>query len=211
MTTTTMQNPSQASTQHTMPRASSRDGVAPLRGNPAELLHLVLFVAGAILLPAGLIVIGLGWYGTAHTAYEYQQNTYLISGGILGLGITFVGGFLYFGAWLARIAADQKESQRQLAETLLLLADAVSHNTAAAENIAEAAPATVAAAAPAQVVTRSVPTPARAKDAGAVLVVAGRGKTVHRADCDLIAGREDLRPVGPDVADLIPCRLCQKS
>ncbi|HEX4190251.1 MAG TPA: hypothetical protein VHZ06_04590 [Marmoricola sp.] len=215
--TTTMQNPSQAATQHTMPRASSRDGVAPLRGNPAELLHLVLFVAGAILLPAGLIVIGLGWYGTAHTAYEYQQNTYLISGGILGLGITFVGGFLYFGAWLARIAADQKDSQRQLAETLLLLADAVSHNTAAAEAAANAVPvvpvasAVLPAAEATQVISRPAPTPARAKDPGAVLVVAGRGKTVHRADCDLIAGREDLRPVGPDVSDLIPCRLCQKS
>ncbi|MFL6158877.1 MAG: hypothetical protein ACJ72D_22540 [Marmoricola sp.] len=206
---TTMQSPSQAQA-HTMPRASSRDGAAPLKGNPAELLHLVLFVAGAVLLPAGLIIIGLGWYGAAHTAYEYQQNTYLISGGILGLGVTFVGGFLYFGSWLARIAADQKDAQRQLSETLLLLADAVSHNTAATESAAAAAPsAVVAAAAPTAVVSRPAPTPARQRDAGAVLVVAGRGKTVHRADCDLIAGREDLRTVGPDVSDLIPCRLCQ--
>ena len=66
---------------------------------------MVLFVAGAVLLPGGLVVIGLGWYGTAHTPYEYDQNAYLISGGILGLGITFVGGFLYFGSWLARLAA----------------------------------------------------------------------------------------------------------
>ena len=35
-----------------MPRAGSRgEGVAPLRNNPAQLLHLVLFVAGAVLLP----------------------------------------------------------------------------------------------------------------------------------------------------------------
>lgn len=192
---------------HTMPRAASRDGVAPLRGNPAQLLHLVLFIAGAVLLPAGLIVIGLGWYGTAHTPYTYQQNTYLISGGILGLGITFAGGFLYFGSWLARIAADQKDAQRQLSETLLLLADAVSQNSAAVGAVGVtspelAAPAVAAAAAPAR-------PPARAKEAGSVLVVAGRGKTVHRADCDLIAGREDLRPVGADTEDLIPCRLCQ--
>jgi hypothetical protein len=190
---------------HVMPRASSRDGVAPLRGNNAQLLHLVLFVAGAVLLPAGLIVIGLGWYGVAHTAYIYDQNAYIVSGGILGLGITFVGGFLYFGSWLARIAADQKDAQRQLSETLLLLADAVAHNTAAATAVA--APAAVAPAGNGGS-TRAAPAPARQRDPGAVLVVAGTGTTVHRADCDLVAGREDLRPAGPEAAEMTPCRLC---
>jgi hypothetical protein len=189
--------PAQGSAQsagqpHAMPRAAGRrEGVAPLRDNPAQLLHLVLFVAGAVLLPAGLIVIGLGWYGVAHTAYLYDQNAYIVSGGILGLGITFVGGFLYFGSWLARIAADQKEAQRQLSDTLLLLADAVSHTTAVAGTAGNAArPA------------------ARPRDPGSVLVVAGNGTTVHRADCDLVAGRDDLRPAGPDAPNLTRCRLC---
>jgi hypothetical protein len=173
------------------------------------MLHVVLFFAGAILLPAGLIVIGLGWYGAAHTAYEYQQNTYLISGGVLGLGITFVGGFLYFGSWLARIAADQKDAQRQLSETLLLLADAVSQNSAAVAGSAAPVAEYAAPVAPAAPAARPAAAPARNRDAGAVLVVAGRGKTLHRADCDLIAGREDLRPVGGDTEGLIPCRLCQ--
>jgi hypothetical protein len=172
---------------HAMPRAGSREGVAPLRNNPAQLLHLVLFVAGAVLLPAGLIVIGLGWYGVAHTPYVYNQNAYIVSGGLLGLGITFVGGFLYFGSWLARVAADQKEAQRQLSDTLLLIADAVSHNTAAASGSRPAA---------------------RPRDPGSVLVVAGGGTTVHRADCDLVAGRDDLRPAGPDAPNLTRCRLC---
>jgi hypothetical protein len=174
-----------------MPRATSRgQGVAPLRNNPAQMLHQVLFVAGAVLLPAGLIVIGLGWYGVAHTPYAYDQASYIVSGGILGLGITFVGGFLYFGSWLARVAADQKESQRQLSDTLLLLADAVSHNNVVAANGSRPA--------------------ARPRDPGSVLVVAGTGTTVHRADCDLVAGRDDLRPAGPDAPHLTPCRLCQK-
>lgn len=193
--------------QHVMPRANSRDGVAPLSGNNAQLLHLVLFVAGAVLLPAGLIVIGLGWYGVAHTPYQYDQMSYLVSGGILGLGITFVGGFLYFGAWLARVAADQKEAQRQLSDTLLLLADAVSQNTAMAGNAVagggSAAPVANGGAA-------RVAAPARPRDPGSVLVVAGNGTTVHRADCDLVADRDDLRPAGADSADLTPCRLCQR-
>lgn len=193
-----------AAPAHTMPRASSRDGSAPLRSNPTELLHRVLFIAGAVLLPGGLIVIGLGWYGSAHTPYEYDQNAYLISGGILGLGITFVGGFLYFGSWLARIAADQKEAQHQLSETLLILADVVSHNTAAVGTQPAESPALAA-----PVASRPTASPARSRDAGSVQVVAGRGKTVHRADCDLIAGREDLRPAGAEAPDMIPCRLCQ--
>jgi hypothetical protein len=191
-TQTQIQAPIQA---HPMPRAASRgEGVAPLRNNPAQLLHLVLFVAGAVMLPAGLIVIGLGWYGVAHTPYAYDQMSYLVSGGVLGLGITFVGGFLYFGSWLARIAADQKDAQRQLSDTLLLLADAVSHNNVVAANGAGAARAGA---------------PARPRDPGAVLVVAGSGTTVHRADCDLVAGRDDLRPAGPDAPGLTPCRLCR--
>lgn len=205
-----------------IPRASNREGIAPLKGNPAKTLQQVLFIAGAVLLPGGLVVIGLGWYGVANTPYEYDQTSYLVSGGILGLGITFTGGFLYFGSWLARIAAEQRESADKLSETLLVLAESLSgtqkagepeaetHVSPAAQTAPVAPAATVApAAAPTPTVSRPVPTPARSKDAGATLVVAGRGKTVHRADCDLIAGREDLKPAGADISDLIPCRLCQ--
>jgi hypothetical protein len=71
--------------------------------------------AGAILLPVGLVVIILGWYGAANTPYQYDQLSYLVSGGLLGLGLTFCGGFLYFGAWLARIAADNRETAKRLA------------------------------------------------------------------------------------------------
>jgi hypothetical protein len=186
-----------------IPRAVKTDGVAPLRGNSAQMLQMVLFVAGAVLLPGGLVVIGLGWYGTAHTPYEYNQNSYLISGGILGLGITLVGGFLYFGSWLARLAVDQKESQQQLAEALSKLADTLVKNNAAVLEV-PAAPAPTAKRA-----SRAAAAPARAKDAGAALVVAGNGTTLHRADCDLIAGREDLVAAPADTSGLTPCRLCQ--
>ena len=42
--------------------------------------------------------------------------------------LTFVGGFLYFGAWLARIAEDNRESSQRLADTLLVLADVTSRS-----------------------------------------------------------------------------------
>ena len=181
-------------TGHVMPRAQSRSdssgGAAPLRNNGYRILQVVLFVAGAVLLPLGLVVIILGWYGAAHTPYAYDQLSYLVSGGLLGLGLTFCGGFLYFGAWLARIAADQRESAKRLSDTLLVLADVVSRS-------AVAAPAA------------GVPVPAADREPGGVLVVAGEGTTVHRADCALIAHREDLRPAGPDAPGLTACRLCR--
>ncbi|GAA1164900.1 hypothetical protein [Nocardioides aquiterrae] len=169
-----------------LPRAGSRagatSGAAPLKDNHWQLLQIVLFWAGAILLPLGLVVIVLGWYGAANTPYQYDQLSYLVSGGLLGLGLTFTGGFLYFGAWLARLAADAKESQRRLADTLLVLAD---------------------------VTSRAAHTRDDGVDVSALPVTAGDGTTMHRRDCALIAHREDLHPVGESNGHLTPCRVCR--
>ena len=144
-----------------LPRAGSRtgSGAAPLKDNHYQLLQLILFWAGAVLLPLGLVVIVLGWYGA-----------------------TFTGGFLYFGAWLARIAADGKESSKRLADTLLLLADVTSRSANQRDD---------------------------GVDVSALPVTAGDGTTVHRRDCALIAHRSDLHPVGEDNGHLTPCRVCR--
>ncbi|HUE58775.1 MAG TPA: hypothetical protein VMO88_04265 [Acidimicrobiales bacterium] len=65
-------------------------------------LETVMLVLGGFLLPIGIIAIIVGWYGAAHTPKLYEQNDYLISGGLLGLGLVFIGGFLYFGYWMTR-------------------------------------------------------------------------------------------------------------
>jgi hypothetical protein len=148
-------------------------------------LQLVLFAAGAVLMPMGILVIGLGWYGTAHSHYDYDQRTYLISGGVLGLGLTFLGGFLYFGAWLAKVAADQRDSSRQLADTILILADMVSRQGSGS------------------------PLDTGAADAGAVPVFAGEGTTVHRRDCALIGHRDDLRVMTGTEVNPTTCRVCK--
>ncbi|GAA4808809.1 hypothetical protein ACFQ0K_03145 [Nocardioides caeni] len=167
-----------------LPRAGegNRSGIAPLRNNNAALLQVVLFWAGAIMLPLGIVIIILGWYGAANTPYEFDQMSYVISGGMLGLGLTFVGGFLYFGAWLARIAADERESSKRLADTLLLLAEVTAAN---------------------------VTTDDGGRDLGAIPVVAGNGTTIHRRDCSLIAHRDDLTPVGENTGHLSTCRVCR--
>jgi hypothetical protein len=165
----------------TFPKASSSSGAAPLRNNNAALLQIVLFWAGAILMPLGIVAIILGYYGAANTPYQYEQFSYLVSGGMLGLGLCFVGGFLYFGAWLARIASDGRESSKRLADTLLVLAD---------------------------VTSRAASLNDQGVDTAALPVTAGTGTTVHRRDCALIAHREDLAPAG-DRPGLTPCRVCR--
>jgi hypothetical protein len=173
-----------------LPRAAGRstggDGVAPVRGNREQVVQTVLFAAGAVLLPLGLVVILLGWVGASRTPYQYDQLSYLISGGVFGLGLTFCGGFLYFGAWLARIATEQRVASRQLAESLRILAEAF-HQSRPAEH--HAAPVGSAASAD--------------------LVVTPGGNTLHRSDCPLLADRQDLRPAGQHAAGLIPCRICK--
>ena len=138
-------------------------------------------------MPLGILAILLGWYGVAHSKYQYDQTSYVVSGGLLGLGLVFLGGFLYFGAWLAKVANEQRESARQLADTMLVLADLVSRQPGPAQ--AEAAMA----------------------DPGAVPVLAGAGHTVHRRDCALIAHRDDLRVLTGAETDLGTCRVCRPS
>lgn len=175
-------------TTTSLPRAGTRErsGVAPLLNNHYALLQVVLFWAGAILLPLGIVVIVLGWYGAANTPYEYDQISYMVSGGMLGLGLTFVGGFLYFGAWLARIANDNREASKRLGDTLLVLAEVTSRAAAVAETRTPGAP-----------------------DLGATPVTVGEGSTMHRRDCALIAHRDDLVPAAASNSALTVCRVCR--
>ena len=66
-----------------------------------------LLTAGAALVPIGLLLVVLGYWGAAHAPREIQQVPYLISGGLLGLALVFAGGFAYFAYWLTRILREQ--------------------------------------------------------------------------------------------------------
>lgn len=139
-----------------------------------------LSLVAAVLLPLGLLVIVLGWYGAAHTPYLFEQVPYLISGGLLGLGLVTGAGLLYFGGWVARSAGAQ---QRAAEETLALLReirDGLGDRSATS----------------------------RAANGASGFVATARGSMWHRPDCAAVAGRSDLRSVGPDGDGLRPCALC---
>lgn len=69
-------------------------------------------LAGAVLPILGLLGIVVAWYGVSHTARTWRQTPYVVSGGLLGLGLIFLGGFSYFAFWLTKLV---QESRRQTA------------------------------------------------------------------------------------------------
>ena len=172
-----------------------RERVAKLRASVGGLrtravargLDFYLFVAGAVLVPFGFLVIVLGWYGASHTGYVFDQIPYMISGGLIGLGLVLVGSFAYFAYWLTRMFHNQREqTDRTIAVLERLearLADLPTANGAASGR-------------------------SGARNGGAQFVATASGTMFHLSDCSVVAGRSGLRKVRGDEADLEPCRLC---
>lgn len=153
----------------------------------------VLGVVSAVLLPLGLALIVLGWYGAAHTPYLFEQVPYLISGGLVGLGLVTGAGLLYFGSWVARSAAVQHRAGEEMLDLLREIRDGLGERSAPR-------PASRAAS--------------RSESAGnghhaLAFVATARGSMWHRPDCAVVAGREDLHAVAADGEGLKPCALCQ--
>lgn len=156
----------------------------------------LLLAAGSILLPSGLIVVLLGWYGASHTSYDFEQTPYLISGGMLGAAMTVAGGFLYFGYWLTRLVHEGRRQRIELSELLVRLDNRM---------------AVLEAAATGTLPTRSG-RPANGSAPGSGLVATPTGTLVHRADCPLVAGKSGLRQVSaedPSRAGRRGCKVCQ--
>lgn len=151
-----------------------------------NLSERTLMVLGGVLAPLGVLFVLLGWVGASRTPNLFEQIPYLISGGLLGLALVFLGAFFYFAHWTTELV---KEGRAQSAALL----DAVE---SLRREVAESqAPATAAAAAP--------PT----GGGGVALVATHRGSMAHRPDCVVVAGKDDLRSVC--VGDsLMPCKLC---
>lgn len=165
----------------------------------AQRVIVILTVIGAALLPLGLVVIILGWYGAAHSPYQFQQTSYLISGGLFGLGLVFVGGFLYFGAWMARLSDTVRTENARLLTALQEQGHGARALPVQAGPPAWAAFAGLGLAGDAE--QTIVPTES--------LVATPSGTMAHRRSCTVVAGRDDLRSVALRQAGFKPCRLCE--
>jgi hypothetical protein len=61
---------------------------------------------------AGFAAMLLGWWGAAHTHRQIEQIPYLISGGLIGLGMVIVGGLLLATTvWVASVQRMREQSE----------------------------------------------------------------------------------------------------
>ena len=163
-------------------RRSLAQSMATLRARGSRMtLESMFLTVGALCLPLGIVSIILGWWGAAHTGHLYEQNDYLISGGLLGLGLIFIGGFLYFGYWLTRQIRATETGTQQTLRALARLEDKT-NSTAA---VGTSAPGT-----------------------GAVFVVTEHGSMLHRPPCPAVADKPVRIVERPDMTRYRPCSIC---
>jgi hypothetical protein len=69
----------------------------------------LLFAVGAVLVPVGVLMIVVAWHGVANTGAVFEQIPFVVSGGIGGLALVVLGGFLYFAWWQTRALREARE------------------------------------------------------------------------------------------------------
>lgn len=74
----------------------------------------LLFLLGAVAVPLGVVLVVIGWYGSAGSGLVFEQIPYLVSGGLGGLGLIVIGCTLYACWWVTRAIRDQRERHEAL-------------------------------------------------------------------------------------------------
>ena len=154
-----------------------------------------LFTIGGALAIGGIALVIVGWAGTSRTVLVAGQIPYVVSGGLLGLGLVFLGGFLYFGYWLAVLVRESGERGESDRADFERLRSGLEQATLALETMVTLMQGTGGTAS-------SLATTSHEQ-----LVATATGSMVHRADCPAVAGRDNLRVVG-EVGGLKPCSIC---
>lgn len=163
------------------------EAVSRMRGGRRLDIDRIQLITGSVLVVLGLVAIIVGWYGAANTGFAFEQTPYLISGGLLGLALCFIGGFVYFAYWVTRLLRESRTQSERAAELLDQIATTL--NGSAARNGGR---------------SRRQPTSASTES----FVATRNGTFFHRPDCSVVAGRDKLRKVSAKTPGLEPCRIC---
>lgn len=172
----------------------------------------VLAVISSVLLPFGLVVILLGWYGASRTPNLFEQIPYLISGGLVGIALVVGAGLLYLGSWVAAAARDQRAVSAELLTVLQQIREEVQSRPVDVP-VPGSRVRREASGGRAHGRTKGVPNgvvsgAGHGADSGSEFVATSSGSMLHRPDCAVVADRSDLRAVDPETTSLRPCRLC---
>ena len=147
-------------------------------------------VWGWILVGAGFLLVLVGYLGISRESIVAKQLPYLISGGIGGIAL--VG----FGAMLVG-TEDLKRTHERIDRLEALVTDL--H-------------ATLLSRPDAPVLGSANGESAEAHQAPQSLLALPGGQSYHRADCSMIQGKREAKPVTASAAKrdgLKPCRLCE--
>jgi hypothetical protein len=83
-------------------------------------------VPGSIALVVGFVLMILGWLGAARTFREIEQIPYLISGGLIGLALVFIGGLLLASTlWVVLLRKLHDEAEERATARLMVLEERV--------------------------------------------------------------------------------------
>ena len=99
-----------------MTAPSFRDRLAGAAAGPRK--RPLPVVVGSLLAPLGLVLIMLGWLGASRTPLVQEQLSYLISGGLLGLALVVLGGFLYFAHWQTSVLHEVRAQTAEITAAL---------------------------------------------------------------------------------------------
>lgn len=160
------------------------EAVSRLRGGRRIDVDRAQLIGGGVLAALGLVAIILGWYGAANTGFEFEQLPYLISGGLLGVALCFLGGFVYFAYWVTKLVRESRAQSERAAQILDQIAVSL-NGTAPRRNV------------------RTI-----AGGSNGAFVATRNGNLFHLPTCSAVAGRQRLRRVTAQTRGLEPCALC---
>lgn len=153
-----------------------------VKGRGPSKVDVIMERVGIVMIPLGVVFILLGWSGASKTAYDFEQIPYLISGGLLGVGLMVTGGVVYLATWVARLVASQNSGSGGAAGLEGAILTALSARAGGSGNGGKA---------------------------HAEYVATPYGTMFHRPDCAIVTSRDDLRAVDPDAeSGFRPCGMC---
>jgi hypothetical protein len=165
-------------------RLAERVSLLRTRAGTGSVERWLLWIGG-VLIPLGVMLILLGWWGASKTVFVFEQIPYVVSGGLLGLALVFAGGFVYFAYWQTVIIRELRTDRQEVVAALRRIQLSLDGQGTASMNGHSPAVAS-----------------------GATYVATPTGTMFHRPDCTVVARREDVAQVDAANTELLPCGIC---